>query len=63
MVCPYVVSRRIVSQTTFEYDEAGNQSGQQILEHETAQFTKCHKESCGAWQEGRCAYRGTKSSC
>ncbi|MPN52721.1 hypothetical protein SDC9_200383 [bioreactor metagenome] len=58
MTCPYAASRKIITQTTFEYDEDGNQIVQQTVETNTAEFLKCEKEQCGAWRDGRCRYRG-----
>lgn len=58
MTCPYAVNRQVVTQTTLEYDEGGNQTMQQTLENSTAQFVLCVQEHCGAWRDGRCQYRG-----
>lgn len=56
MYCPYAVNRHLVQQTTWEYDESGNQTLQQTIEHNTAEFVECKKESCGAWHDGKCRY-------
>ena len=58
MQCPYAVDRHCVSQTNFEYDESGVEIFRQTVEHNTAAFTECLQEKCGAWQNGRCEYRG-----
>ena len=54
MYCPYAVNRHLVQQTTQEYDESGNQTLQQVIEHNTAEFIECVKERCGAWHDGKC---------
>ena len=41
MYCPYAVNRHLVQQTTQEYDESGNQTLQQVIEHNTAEFIEC----------------------
>lgn len=41
--CPYTVNRHLVQQTTQEYDESGNQTLQQVIEHNTAEFIECKK--------------------
>ena len=58
MKCPYAVSRHTVTQTTFEYDEDRAETFRQTIEKNTAEFSECPKEDCGAWQDGRCGYRG-----
>ena len=37
-------------------DAGGNQTLQQVIEHNTAEFIECKKESCGAWRDGKCHY-------
>ncbi len=57
MFCPYAVHRRIVTQTTFEHDENGNQIMQQTIEENKAEFLPCLLQECGAWRSvGRCQY-------
>lgn len=56
MFCPYAVNRHLIQQTTYEYDESGNVTMNQVIEHNTAKFVKCQKEQCGAWHDGRCQY-------
>lgn len=58
MKCPYAVTCRMVSRTTFEYDEDGNQTSQQTVENNNAEFVTCLERECGAWRDGRCQYRG-----
>lgn len=43
MYCPYAVNRHLVQQTTQEYDESGNQTLQQVIEHNTAEFIECKR--------------------
>lgn len=56
MKCPYAVNRHNVSQTVFQYDESGNYTFQQTIDHNTAEFVDCLEENCGAWRDGRCQY-------
>ena len=56
MECPYAVNRHNVSQTVFQYDGTGNQTFQQTIGHNTAEFVDCLEENCGAWRDGRCQY-------
>lgn len=56
MKCPYAVNRRMVSQTTFEFDEEGKQTAQQTVENNNAEFVTCIERKCGAWCDGRCQY-------
>ena len=56
MKCPYAVNRHNVSQTVFRYDESGNQTFQQTIDHNTAEFVDCLEENCSAWRDGRCQY-------
>lgn len=60
MKCPYAVDRRTVAQTSFEYNEDGALTFQQTVENNTASFVECLREECGAWQDGRCRYRGVE---
>lgn len=48
MKCPYTVDRHLVQQTTYEYDDNGNITMNQVIEHNTAEFVECQKEQCGA---------------
>lgn len=56
MYCPYAVNRHLVQQTTYEYNDDNYQTLQQTIEHNTAEFVECKKESCGAWRDGKCHY-------
>lgn len=56
MFCPYTVNRHLAQQTTYEYDESGNVTMNQVIEHNTAEFVECQKEKCGAYKEGQCKY-------
>lgn len=56
MKCPYAVDRHRVLQTSIDYDEEGVEVGSQTVEHNTAEFTNCLQENCGAWRDGRCRY-------
>ena len=54
--CPYAVDRHLIQQTTYEYDDSGNITMNQVIEHNTAEFVQCKENLCGAWQNGRCFY-------
>lgn len=56
MKCPYTVDRHLVQQTTYEYDDNGNITMNQVIEHNTAEFVERQKEQCGAWKNGECQY-------
>lgn len=56
MFCPYEVDRHCVQQTEYEFDENGNTTMMQVIEHNTATFIECKQEQCGAWHDGRCGY-------
>lgn len=58
MKCPYAVDRHRVMQTSIDYDEEGIEIGSQTIEHNTAAFTDCLQENCGAWRDGHCQYGG-----
>ena len=58
--CPYAVDRRTVAQVSYEYNEEGVPVFQQTVENNTASFLECLREECGAWQDGRCRYRGVE---
>lgn len=58
MKCPYAVTRRTTSQTIYEYSEDGEMIMQQTVDRNTAEFVDCLQESCGAWRDGHCQYRG-----
>lgn len=56
MFCPYTVNRHLIQQATYEYDESGNVTINQVIEHNTAEFFERQKDQCGAWHDGRCQY-------
>lgn len=60
MKCPYVVHRKIVTQTVYEYDDEGRNNIATTVENNEASFCECHKQDCGAWskKEERCIYDG-----
>ena len=59
MFCPYAVDRHVVSQTIYEYNEDGTTKMQQTIDHNTAKFTECKQQECGAWRDGKCCYCNT----
>ena len=58
MICPYIVTRKIVTQWRPEYDEEGRQTFAETVEANEAIPIPCEKENCGAWRDGRCQYYG-----
>lgn len=58
MKCPYAVNRHVVQQIVMEYGENGEQTLQQTIERNTAEFVDCLEAECGAWKNGHCEYHG-----
>ena len=56
MKCPYAVNRHMVQQSVYEYDDSGNQTTQQTIERNTAEFVDCLMEDCGAWHDWKRRY-------
>lgn len=56
MKCPYVIDRKIITQTHIEHDEDGQQKDWTEVQNNKAVFAECEKENCGAWRNGRCCY-------
>jgi len=56
VICPYAVNRKVVTQTRMTYDENGQQTSWMEAQQNTAEFVKCQKEECGAFQDGKCCY-------
>jgi hypothetical protein len=58
MKCPYENDIEQVNQTSYDYNESGQNTfyEHKLFEHRT--FVDCLKENCGAWQDGKCNYRG-----
>lgn len=57
MICPY--NRRMetqVVQTTYTYDENGNNDSVQQITRTRFEMIECPRDACGAYQEGRCRY-------
>jgi hypothetical protein len=54
MICPYAVNR--VIKTEIKYDDEGKET--ESIQVQFAKFLLCAQEECGAWKDGRCAYRG-----
>ena len=46
MFCPYTVNRHLIQQETYEYDESGNVTINQVIEHNIAEFVECQKDQC-----------------
>lgn len=58
MICPYIVTRRIVVQSRHEYNDGGANTASEQVEINEAVPIKCTCEDCGAWANGRCRYNG-----
>ena len=57
MICPYTVTRNVVTQTRAEYNEEGAQTFVETVEQNTAIPIECRMEECGAWKGLRgCCY-------
>lgn len=61
MKCPYCADRLSVQQMEFEYDEAGQETAQSMVDIQRTVLHDCLREECGAWHDGRCAYVGAVS--
>lgn len=56
MKCPYVVNCIISTQSTFEYDEAGQHSVSTSVQQQKPIMCDCLKEECTAWKDSECHY-------
>ena len=60
MKCPYAVNRQVVTQTSIQLNEEGNQTGWTEYQNNTAVFVDCLEEECGAYnaETKKCEYKG-----
>lgn len=60
MKCPYAVTRKVVTQTSMQYDENGNQTSYTEYQNNTAEFVNCLGEECGVYNKDtqKCEYKG-----
>ena len=58
MKCPYAVHRITTTTTEHQYDEESKHIRTNEETTNQAVFVDCMKEECGAWQNGKCNYRG-----
>lgn len=58
MICPYIVTRKIVTQWVPVYDAEGMQTCSETVEVNEAIPISCAEKNCGAWRDGRCQYYG-----
>lgn len=60
MKCPYAVNRQVVTQTSIQLNEEGNQTGYTEYQNNTAVFVDCLEEECGAYnaETKKCEYKG-----
>jgi hypothetical protein len=59
MKCPYAVNRKVVTQTSMQYDENGCQTSYTEYQNNQAEFVNCLEEECGAYNKetGKCEYK------
>ena len=57
--CPYTVHRHSQSQVYFEYDSEGRTKLQTEIINNNAEMINCVEKDCGAWENGKCNYKGT----
>ena len=59
MKCPYAVSRKVVTQTTMQYDENGCQTSYTEYQNNQAEFVNRLEEECGAYNKEtqKCEYK------
>ena len=58
MKCPYAVHRKIVTKYEYEYDEDGKTTEAKEVSTSQAFLIDCVEDECGAWQNGKCNYKG-----
>lgn len=59
MKCPYIQKQVTVEETAQEFDD--NQCCTDITTNtiKNIELPDCLREDCAAWNDGRCAYRGS----
>lgn len=59
MVCPYnTKSSRVVEQYEKAPGEGPDEESSQRITVSSWEMMECPRELCGAWQDGRCNYKG-----
>lgn len=54
MICPYIVSYKIMVQTSHVHDEDNFNTTDMQTEVQTASPMECKLQNCAAWQQGHC---------
>jgi hypothetical protein len=58
MKCPYIQRQITVEETVQDFDDNFNCTAITTETVKNIELPDCLKENCGAWNDGRCAYRG-----
>lgn len=58
MKCPYAITRIVTIHYENHFDENDRNDFSNSTETNAAIFVNCQKENCGAWQDGKCNYKG-----
>jgi hypothetical protein len=58
MKCPYAVDRVVTTKTKIEYNDEDQEQGSTVTTYNKAYFAKCQESDCGAYQNGKCCYKG-----
>lgn len=58
MKCPYVVDRVVKTETKIEYNDENQEQGSTVTTCNKAYFAECQRSNCGAYQDGKCCYKG-----
>ncbi len=59
MKCPYNIDIKQSNCDKYIYDDDGKNVQRNHILKEERTFTECLKENCGAYQDGKCNYRGS----
>ena len=57
MKCPYIVDMTIITQLSYDRNEAGETDLVQSIETQTNNPIDCLGCECAAWDDGRCKYK------
>ena len=58
MKCPYIQKQITLEECTQEFDDNQCCTSLTTATVKSIELPECLKENCGAWNNGRCAYRG-----
>ena len=59
MKCPYALDCIVTTKTKIEYNDDGQEQGSTVTTCNKGYFSDCQKENCGAYQNGKCCYKGS----